>query len=107
MNQISALSGNALAAKWDRRHRAKQKAFGKEVGCITGDVSPLAYYAKYDPKSAAKQLLRLIEEGRNENEHPNGYLGGLMSQDALEVLLQVIDSKWCARQDSNLRPSDS
>ena len=43
------------------------------------------YYAKYDPNSAAKQLLRVMEGGGEEAEakkgYQNGYLGGLMTSD--------------------------
>jgi hypothetical protein len=55
-----------------------------------------------------RQAVAAVNRGRQErNGYQNGYLGGIMASDAFRILLQVIDSKWCARQDSNLRPFDS
>ena len=46
------------------------------LGHVSVTVTQM-YYAKYDPKSAAKQLLRLIEGGKAQMGTQNGYLGEL------------------------------
>jgi hypothetical protein len=52
------------------------------------------YYAKYDPRSAARQLLKVIEGGKEKgNGYQNGCLRGIMAKDCVAEWLQVFDFK--------------